>query len=286
MNVTLISKFYGYCPGLKRSLEVAHKLAEKAEKEARKIFYDVPLAHNENVQRDLEKRGLIKLEFSEKTEGSKNYFLISAHGASYNKINQLKQQNFAVISATCPKVRKVQDIAIDDYKNGYQIIIFGKKDHAEIVGVNGCVEDSAIVINSIDQALNLKLNKKSSLISQTTFPSREFLQAASIIQKNNPETEIVVRKTICPIVEGRVALVCRFATENKFDLGVVVGSATSSNTKQLASKLSEIVPTLMVGDESEIDRKSFKNVQDVLVVSGTSAPPEIVEAVANKIEKI
>jgi len=283
MNVTLIPKFYGYCPGLKRSLEVANNLAKMAKKEGKKIYYDVPLAHNENVQKDLEEKGLSKVNFSKTSKGEDNYFLISAHGASYDKINQLKKQKFQVVSATCPTVRKVQDIAIDDHKNGYQVVIFGKKDHAEIIGVNGCIDNSAIVINSVEDALNLKLKHKSSLISQTTFPSREFLQAAELIKKNNPDLEILIRRTICPVVEGRVTLICRYAKENKFDLGVVVGSKTSINTKQLASKLSEVMPTLMVGDEAEIDKKSFKNIENVLVVSGTSAPPEIVEAVAHRI---
>jgi len=283
MEVILLNKFYGYCPGLKRSLQIADELSTEASNENKKIYFDVPLAHNEIVEHNLRKKGFVHIDLDEKTDGKGNLFLVSAHGASYEKINWLRDHNFVVKSATCPTVRRVQDIAVKDRKDGYQIILFGKKDHAEVVGVNGCIDDSAIVIKNLEEAEALKLDGKSSIICQTTFPSKEYDEVIKVIKKNNPRVELAVRKTICPVVEGRIKIICNFAKKENVDLGVVVGSTTSSNTKQLRSKLEEVIPTIMIGDEKEIKKSGLINIQKVLVVSGTSAPPEVVEKVAEKL---
>ena len=283
MEVILLNKFYGYCPGLKRSLKVADDVAKEAIKENKKIYFDVPLAHNEIVEKNLEKKGFLETDLSESSDGKDNLFLVSAHGASSDKISWLRDHNFVVRSATCPTVRRVQDIAIKDHKDGFQIVLFGKKDHAEILGVNGCIDDSAVVIKSAEEAKDLIFDTKISIICQTTFPVKEFEEVVKLIKKNNPKIDITIRKTICPIVEGRIHKVCDYARKAKIDLGVVVGSITSSNTKQLNYKLKEVVPTIMIGDETEISAKDFQNINKVLVVSGTSAPPEVVERVAEKI---
>lgn len=287
MEVILIDKFLGYCPGLKRSFKIAHELADKAKRNKKRIYFDVPLAHNENVEKDLADRGFKQINLDTKElDGKGNYFLVSAHGASYDKIEKLRKQNFDVLSATCPTVRRSQDIAIEDYKNGYQIVLFGKKDHAEIVGVNGCVDNSAIVFKSLDEAKEIQLKSKASILCQTTFPSHDFEDAVRIIQKNNPKIELLVRNTVCPIVEGRIGQVCKYAAKIKPDMAVVVGSTTSSNTKQLSSKLSQVIPTLMVGDDNELSKEDFQKIKSVLVVSGTSAPPEIVHKVAEKLKSL
>src|SRR3990167_1919442 len=104
MEVILSKKFYGYCPGLKRSLEIADNLWRQAKVAKKKIYFDVPLAHNEIVKKGLESKGFCQIDVNESISGRGNLFLISAHGASPDKINLLKQRGFKVKSATCPKV--------------------------------------------------------------------------------------------------------------------------------------------------------------------------------------
>ena len=286
MKVVLIKKFYGYCPGLRRSLKIGFDLAEKALTEKKRIFFDVPLAHNESVEKKLASHGYVQEELSENSDGKGEYFLISAHGASGKKVKWLSDHHYHVVEATCPTVTKLLNQAVADHKAGYQIVIFGKAGHPEVVGVNGSIDDSALIFKSIDEAKEIKLTGKASILSQTTFPSAEFEEAIEIIQQNNPDLEIVKRRTICPVVESRVKMISDFARTEKPDMAVVVGSAKSSNTKQLLDKLSEITPSRLIGDETEIKSRDFLNVQSVLVISGTSAPPEIVEAVAEKLKQV
>lgn len=284
MKVDLILNFYGFCPGLTRSLRIADELAKRAEEENKKIYFDVPLAHNEEVLKKLKKQGFTEISNAETKEGNDNYFIVSAHGASDDKVAKLAKRKFRIVTATCPNVKKVQDIAADDYLNGYQIVIFGKPDHPEVIGINGNVVNTAIVVKTLDEAKNLKLNKKTSLISQTTFPSADYVEIIKAIKKNNPNVEIVVRKTICPVVERRCGQILEYIEKNKPDVVVVVGSKTSSNTKQIYNKVVDKVEAIMVKNEDELKKEDFAIFKHALIVSGTSAPFEIVEKAAEKLK--
>jgi len=283
MKVILLPKFYGHCPGLKRSLKIADDLILESKKNGKKIYYDVPLAHNEEVEERLKKGGFKVVDINEVTDAGKEYFLVSAHGVSSKKIKELKSKNFNVKSAVCPTVKHVQQIAQKDYLDGYQIVIFGKSTHPEIIGVNGSVDDTATIVADVDKGLEIELDKKTSVICQTTVPADKYAEFVDNLKKTNPKIEIVARNTICPVVEGRVQMCAAYVAEEKPDIVVVVGSKMSSNTKQLASKLAKLVPTMLVEDDKKIVKSDFDDIESVLVVSGTSAPPEIVERVAKKL---
>lgn len=284
MQVILSNKFYGYCPGLDRSLEIADGLYRQAKKEKKKIYFDVPLAHNEIVKKGLEDKGFVQIKLNRETRGEKNLFLISAHGAGPEKISWLEKHGFKVKSATCPKVSRLQELAAASHQGGYGIIIFGDKNHPEIIGVNGCINHSALIIKSATEAEEVKLTGRAVILSQTTFPLKKSRELAAILEKNNPRIELIIKQTICPIVEGRIFEACDFAKKEKPDLGVVVGSSLSNNTKLLTAKLSEIVSTIMVGDETELRAADFLGKEKVLVVAGTSTPPQVVESVAAKLK--
>ena len=283
MKVILEKKLYGYCPGLIRSFSVADDLIVTARRQKKKIYCDVPLAHNTDVMANLQKQGveLISVEDEKVNDGS--YFLISAHGASDDKIAHLKKLGYEVVDATCPKVTAVQNQAVADYKNGYQIVIFGRTNHAEIRGINGLIGDSAIMVSDLESAGKVKLTQKTSIISQTTLPLDKFQTLIEVLKENNPSVEILERKTTCPIVRNRIMQTVELAKKQKVEMAVVVGSATSSNTKSLAKTLEEVCPTIMVAGEAELNKKNFLNAKSVLVVSGTSAPPEVVEKVAARL---
>jgi len=283
MKVILSNEFYGYCPGLERSLKIADNLYRQARKEKKKIYFDVPLAHNEIVKKNLEDKGFVQIKLNQKTSGGKNLFLISAHGASREKISWLVKRGFKVKSATCPKVSRLQELAVASYRRGYLIIIFGDKNHPEIIGVNGCINHSAVILKSAPEAEKVKLTGPTMVLSQTTFPLKKFRELAAILKKNNPRGELTIRQTICPIVEDRIFKICNFTKKEKPDIGVVVGSNLSNNTKLLTAELSEIVDTIMVGNETELKPADFTDKEKVLVVAGTSTPPQTVENVAERL---
>lgn len=283
MEVMLIDKLYGYCPGLRSSLEIANKLAKTAKGEGCKVYCDVPLAHNAEVTARLHRKGIILVDHIGQIKPNNDYFLVSAHGASTERRKELESRGFKVIDGVCPRVKLVQDQAAKDFKDGYDIIIFGKPDHAEVVGINGCVKNQALIIKKPQDAERLELTKKTSVISQTTYPTDEFNQLLAVLRKNNPKTEIIQRNTICAVVNNRITMVAEYIKEHSIDKVVVVGSPTSSNTKLLAFEASKQTLTTMVADSRSVHKKDFIGYNKILIVSGTSAPPEIVEKVAEKI---
>lgn len=286
MKIILKEGYYGYCPGLNRSLRIADNLIKRAKKEGKEIYYDVPLAHNTDTMKTLDKKGLKKIILNVNLSGKGNYFLISAHGASTRKVEWLKKHGFEVILATCGIVEQLKKKAIKDYEDGYQIVIFGKADHAEIIGVNDSIDNSAKIVRDVEGSLELNLDKKTSLLCQTTYSSEDFLECVTIIKNNNPKLEIKSHNTYCPIVKKRVEEILKMTLDGSVDLAIVVGSKASSNTKLLANKLSKIKKTMMVENESEIIDDIFGGVNTVLVVSGTSASPEVVLKVAKKLQKL
>lgn len=286
MKVILLNKFYGYCPGLERSLKIADGLFARAQKKNKKIYFDVPLAHNEIVKKNLEDKGFRQIQLDDKTAGDKNLFLISAHGASSEKIAWLQSRGFIVKSATCPKVSRLQELAAESRDQGYAIIIFGNKDHPEIIGVNGCINHSAVILKTAEEAEKIKIKQPTVVLCQTTFPLKKFHEIIAILKKNNPNIELIIKQTICPIVEGRVFKICDFAKKEKPDINVVVGSTWSNNTKLLHAKLAEIAATVMVGNETELKPADFMGKDKVLVAAGTSTPPEAVERVAEKLRSM
>ena len=285
MKVILDAKFYGYCPGLIRSFRIADNLIKQSHKDKKKIECDVPLAHNADVLSDLRKRGVELIEIDEATDGSNKHFLVSAHGASHNRIEWLKAKGYEITDATCPKVATVQTRATNDYRAGYQILIFGKADHAETLGINGMIDNTAIILREVESAAKLKLKSKTSVIAQTTFPPDKFDLGVKNLVAYNPEVDIIIRRTICPIVQSRIDSVIEYINSSKIDMTVVVGSPTSSNTKSLAYDVRKVCPVRMVADSKGLDADDFQKDQTILVVSGTSAPPEVVEKVADKIRE-
>lgn len=283
MKVILLKEFYGHCPGLERSFRIATELIGKAKKDGKKIYYDVPLAHNVAVLEKLKQDGFTEINIDGTENADKNYFVISAHGVSPSRIKELEKKNFEVVVATCPTVTRLHRISQKDYTSGYQIVIFGKAQHPEIKGANGCIDNSAIIVSSVADASNIKLSKKASVICQTTLSASKFAQFVENLKEANPSIEIVTRDTICPIVEGRVQKILKYIQKNKPDRVLVVGSAHSSNTRQLAANINETVPAEVVDGASEIDFAKYHKDTTILVVSGTSAPPEVVEEVASRL---
>ena len=130
-----------------------------------------------------------------------------------------------IIDATCPVVTKLQERVRKFYDQGYQVVIFGKKDHAEVLGVRGVCNDQCKVVISVDQALNeVDLDQKTVFFSQTTMDRPTFLLIKDALQAKikdlvidtmeNIATEFHAKDTICGQVSGREFLLKQFAEQN------------------------------------------------------------------------
>src|SRR5579859_6980913 len=141
----IMAKEVGFCFGVKRAINLTRQaLAERSD-----VFILGDLVHNKRVTDELEGKGLQKVEdyAAEKT----GTMVIRAHGLPKTKIQEAKSRGIEVVDATCPIVLRAQEAAQTLERDGYQVVIVGDKNHAEIKGILGALESPALVVDSIDE---------------------------------------------------------------------------------------------------------------------------------------
>lgn len=291
----------GFCWGVVRAVDFAE--AELAH--AEKLYSLGDIIHNPVEIDRLGAEGLetihhedferIAAENSEKGIATK--VLIRAHGeppATYAAMNRL---GIEFIDATCPVVTKVQERIKKFYDKGYQIVIFGKKDHAEVIGLRGVVNDEAIVIKTVDEALaKVLLDKPTVLFSQTTMDKPTFYAIRDVLKAKirdfvvgtmeEDAVEFHAKDTICGQVSGREKKLIEFSQAH--DVIVFVAGRTSSNGKVLHDIAKSVNPrTYFIEMDKELDPAWFAGgVSSVGITGATSTPMWLMEQVRDSIYKL
>lgn len=215
--------------------------------------------------------------------------IIRTHGVPPQIIKELEGKKCKVIDATCPDVKRVQNKAQNLAEEGYKVIIIGKADHPEVIGIKAYADmyslDQAIVISSVEEAISnieaIKNAKKIGIVIQTTQKSENFKKILPVIAENSKELKI--HNTICSTTFKRQQEAQTLAKD--VDLMVVVGSKSSANTTNLAEILSKIIKTLHIEKSDELDQYEdiLKNVSKIGVTAGASTPESVINDVINRI---
>lgn len=273
-----MAKEVGFCFGVKRAINLTRQaLAEKQQ-----VFILGDLVHNKRVTDELEGKGLRKIEDFESEKGGT--MVIRAHGLPKAKIGEVRARGIEIVDATCPIVLRAQEAAQTLEQDGYQVVIIGDHNHAEIKGICGALQQPALVVDSIEElheAKNeYKLMRKVGVIFQTT-------HALELCNKIVNEMlmmckEIRIINTICRPVQNRQDDAIQLA--QKVDMMIVVGSRTSANTMELAALCRHYNPrTVHVQNADELDPSSFADSEVIGLASGLSTPEDLVEAVKVKV---
>ena len=177
-----------------------------------------PLIHNNQVLEILERRGVrCSKDLTEAEEGGR--IAIRAHGIPPQERKAIKEKGFKIINATCPRVGKVQGIIKKHSLRGYDIVIVGDDNHAEVIGLKGFANGRAHVLNTPEEVDRLPPTDKLLVVAQTTQDERAFKTIAGLLEERYPET--IVYNTICDSTHNRqeeVRALC-----NEVDAMVVVG---------------------------------------------------------------
>jgi 4-hydroxy-3-methylbut-2-enyl diphosphate reductase len=227
-----IDRKSGFCFGVSRAV----KMAESHLKEGDKLVSMGDIVHNDQEIERLRKGGMETFVHGNDVNLNGKTVLFRAHGEPPSSYAEMKAMNVAVVDATCPVVLKLQERVKQAWlmakKEGSQIVIYGKKGHAEVIGLVGQTEGEALVLESPDDVVQLDPDKKTILFSQTT-QSYDGLQALenSIRLFLNHAEDLKVHRTICAQVGNRVPHLSQFA--RKFNLVLFVGGAKSSNGRVL-----------------------------------------------------
>ena len=290
MKVT-VDQSSGFCWGVVRTIEIAEEeLAGGPE-----LYSLGPVIHNPVEIERLRARGLEPVTRDDLKNLRGKRVLIRAHGEPPSTYELAREFGVTLVDATCPVVTKVQERIRKFFDQGYQIVIFGKKDHAEVIGLVGQTGGTALVIRSLDEIVKVDLTRKTVLFSQTTMDKAAFHEVARTLRERIQQFEVGsfeesaidfhAKDTICGQVSGRDRKLREFAAAN--DVMVFVAGRNSSNGKvlyEICRAANE--RTHFLEEESELRREWFEGSERVGVSGATSTPQWLMARVKEAIERM
>jgi small subunit ribosomal protein S1 len=276
----ITAKTAGFCFGVNNAVNTVYELIDNSNK---KIYTIGPIIHNEQVIDQLKSKGVEIVDSIEelKTEGD---VVIRAHGISKGLYQAIKDKGFNTIDATCPYVKKIHNLVKEKHDEGYQIIIVGDRDHPEVKGINGWCDNSAIIVNDINEVdMLVPSEKKFCVVAQTTLISENW---DNIYKKlKNKFKNLIKFDTICNATSKRQHEAAQIAREA--DLMLVVGSKSSSNTRKLFKICKNICPeTYQVETAGDIPPVNIKKIKKVGITAGASTPDWVIKEVLGKMEEL
>ncbi|MBR6788294.1 MAG: bifunctional 4-hydroxy-3-methylbut-2-enyl diphosphate reductase/30S ribosomal protein S1 [Clostridia bacterium] len=266
------AKNLGFCYGVKRSLAMAQKEYPLP------VYTYGELIHNKRIVDMLERRGIKAINnLSRINSGT---IIIRSHGAPKEIIEEAKEKGLTIVDATCTFVERIRKIVSEKYSDGYKILIFGKKDHPEIIGINSLCDYSAIVIDS-EELPELNFSDKVCLVAQTTASAEKFHNIINKIRKCSLKT-VEIFDTICYTTMERQREAELLS--QKCDKMLVIGDPKSSNTSKLKDICVRFSSTYLITNADELKSIKFNVGDNIGIVAGASAPTESITEVIQYME--
>jgi 4-hydroxy-3-methylbut-2-en-1-yl diphosphate reductase len=270
----------GFCAGVVRAI----KTVEKAIKIwGSPIYVKHEIVHNKHVINDLKEKGAVFIEdLGQVPVGEK--IIYSAHGV-YPEIRELaKKRNLLEIDATCGLVTKIHSAVKRYSKKGYKIILIGKKQHVEIIGIAKEAEEDTYIIEKKEDVYDLSFPKDLKLfyITQTTLSLDDVKEITKALKDRFEDIETLASSSICYATQNRQMALKEIS--NKVDLVLVIGDPSSSNSnrlKELAVKKDK--NAYLVNSDEEIQKSWFKNVDSIAITAGASTPENVVQKCIKKL---
>ena len=282
----------GFCFGVENAIRIAEEELRKGEK----VFCLGEIVHNDTEVARLKDLGLITISHEEFARLKDNKVLIRAHGEPPSTYETARQNNITVIEATCPIVHslqgKVKKVLVSAREKNGQVVIFGKEDHAEVIGLLGAASEKGVLITGLHDLDKIDFTKPVWLFSQTTKSKAEYALISKTIQERqesmhgkNPDIFLKVFNTICGQVSGREPRLKVFSRKN--DVIIFVSGKNSSNGHMLYQVCQEENKrSYFISSPEEINPEWFTNVVSVGVCGATSTPRWLIHKVAETIGKM
>ncbi len=273
----IVAKSAGFCFGVKRAVDTVYEQAGSG----RKIYSYGPIIHNEEVVRDLERKGVHVIQSAAELDAlQEGVVIIRSHGVPKNISRSIEDKGLVCIDATCPFVKRIHGIVEKESRAGRQIVIIGSPLHPEVEGIMGWSETPAVVIASEEDARNFisPADGDICIVSQTTFNYNKFQELVEIIQEKGYNTSVV--NTICNATEERQTEAKTIASQ--VDAMIVIGGAHSSNTRKLYEICrQECENTYFIQTLDDLQLDFPDSVFRVGITAGASTPNNIIEEVQN-----
>jgi 4-hydroxy-3-methylbut-2-enyl diphosphate reductase len=265
----------GFCFGVTTAIKKAEEELGTSDKT---LYCLGDIVHNGMECERLKDLGLITINHDDLRELHDVKVLLRAHGEPPETYELARRNNIEIIDATCPVVLQLQKRIKKQYEmGGGQIVIFGKKGHAEVLGLVGQTQSNAIVIENFDEVTRLDFSRDIYLYSQTTKSLDEYHRIIEYIQQHiAPEATFRSFDTICRSVANRMPNISQFATRH--DLILFVCGRKSSNGKVLFNECLGVNPNShLVEDPQEIQCEWLDGIGSIGICGATSTPRWLME---------
>ena len=281
----IVAKSAGFCFGVERACETVRSILPDD-----RVYLLGELIHNKRVMNEFIGLGAkIVNNIDEIPDGAT--VVIRAHGVPKAVLDKLSEKNIKICDATCPYVKKIHKIVSEESGKGRKIIIFGKKEHPEVIGISGWCKDAVISMDISEIPEKVGKNDQISIVAQTTVEKEKFYNYIKFLK--NACNSLSIFDTICQATKIRQNETVTIA--QKSDLMVIIGGKNSSNTLELYNKSKNVQEnTILIED---LDSKSetppdgelnmlknmlytkTKKIKVVGVTAGASTPASSIEEV-------
>ena len=274
----------GFCFGVTTAIRKAEEELAKGET----LYCLGDIVHNGMECERLKQMGLITINHEQLARLHDVKVLFRAHGEPPETYELALKNHIEIIDATCPVVLQLQKRIKRQYDESLssQIVIFGKKGHAEVLGLVGQTKSSAIVIESFEEVKKLDFTRDIYLYSQTTKSLDEFHRLIDYIQNHiSPEAQFQCFDTICRSVANRMPNISQFASRH--DLILFVCGRKSSNGKVLFNECLRVNPNShQIEDPGEIRPEWLENINTIGICGATSTPKWLMEQCRDRLSQL
>ena len=272
-----LAKSAGFCFGVEKAVNTVY---EEAKNENEIVYTLGPIIHNEEVVKDMKKRGVEAVKMEDLASLPKGTVIIRSHGVSREVYNFVKNSGHRVVDATCPFVKKIHAIVSVQSGKGKTVVIIGNPDHPEVMGIKGWGDKNTYAVENIEQFINLGLKKDEEIIivAQTTFNHKKFQEIIDKISLLGYDVRCF--NTICNATQERQAEAKKIASN--VDAMIVIGDKKSSNTGKLVEICQEECKnTVFIQTLEDLNYDALLSVDSVGITAGASTPKHIIEEVQN-----
>jgi 4-hydroxy-3-methylbut-2-enyl diphosphate reductase len=269
----------GFCFGVVEAI----KKAEEALEKNGELCCLGEIVHNDEEIKRLERKGMRTIYHEDFAKINNKAILFRAHGEPPKSYLLAKKNHNTIVDAACPIIKKLQERIVSSYKNGENILLYGKHNHPEVIALDGSTNNHAIIFQGLEELKEKDIPKQVTLYSQTTQPIEKFKEIAQYLKNNG--YEVKVNDTICRQVSNRQPEITKFC--QMYDKIVFVAGKRSSNGKVLYSVCKKAnANAYFVSTVSEIKEEWFRNGDTVGISGATSTPRWLMEEVKKFIENL
>lgn len=273
----ILAEHFGLCFGVRDAIELARQ-----ERARGPLTILGSLAHHPHIVKDLESRG-IQTRSSPGDLPHGERIMITAHGASDRKIQDLKALGHEVLEATCPLVRQAHQALRQLVEEGRHPVIIGIREHVEVRGMTEDLEDYDVVLTEQDIDA-IPFHPRIGVVAQTTQPTLRVETLTERLQRRHPDADVRLINTVCRPTRQRQEAADQLA--RRCDVIIVVGGPNSNNTRELVTSCGRYGARVhRVTEASELQPAWLQGATSVGLTAGTSAPNPIVRGVLQQLQQ-